>query len=268
MNQTTSSRRIRYLVLFICIIVGLLVNLIGPFILQNLTMDVFPRIFGFGFADPTFSGYLFPIAGYLIMLTGLACALSPWIKKLADIQPANDIASRQELDQVIKRVQEEPLKVKPAWDLARVRLEQYFDRNLSQVRSIFWLSLGVMVLGFFIVIAGISQTFTVVNQAAQASGSDQNKLLQSLVISPALVGGIAGIITEFLGATFLFVYRSTVQQAGMNIRTLERIHSVGMAMQILDTISDDAKQLQDSTKAEIVKSLLAQTNNVPEDYAK
>jgi hypothetical protein len=72
-----------------------------------------------------------------------------------------------------------------------------------------------------------------------------------------LRGGITGIITEFIGATFLFVYRSTIQQAGTYMQTLESINSVGMAMQILDTISPDSTKLPDQTKAQIVVSLLS-----------
>jgi hypothetical protein len=67
-----------------------------------------------------------------------------------------------------------------------------------------------------------------------------------------LLSGVSGIITEFIGATFLFLYRSTIQQATNHIKTLERINSVGMAVKILDTISVDSKKLQDETKAEIV----------------
>ena len=74
--------------------------------------------------------------------------------------------------------------------------------------------------------------------------------------STVLFGSIVGVITEFIGATFLFVYRSTVEQAVNYTRTLERINSVGMAMKILDTISDDSRELRDQTKAEIVKLLL------------
>jgi hypothetical protein len=43
-----------------------------------------------------------------------------------------------------RRAEEHPQETRAAWDLARIKLEQYLDRNLKQVRSIFWLSLLVM----------------------------------------------------------------------------------------------------------------------------
>ena len=53
-------------------------------------------------------------------------------KVVADAWGAiQEISHAPELEQAIQRVRAEPEKVKPAWDLARTRLERYFDRNLS-----------------------------------------------------------------------------------------------------------------------------------------
>ncbi len=97
-----------------------------------------------------------------------------------------------------------------------------------------------MAVGFGFILYGIRSAFAA----------------QSGAITPAVISGLAGVITEFIGATFLFLYRSTIQQAAGYTQTLERINSVGMAMQILDSISSESKELQDETKAEIVKLLL------------
>jgi hypothetical protein len=142
------------------------------------------------------------------------------------------------------KVEREPDKVKPAWDLARVTLESYFNKNLNQVSSIFWLSVIVLIIGFIIIVWGIAQAIQLPNSTL-----------------PSIITGLAGVITEFFGATFLFIYRSTMQQAINYTKTLERINSVGMAMQILDTIPNDAnpKSLKDSTKAKVVELLMRQT---------
>ena len=187
----------------------------------------------------------------------------PWIEDLG--QTIKNLASfrtsivplDKELEQAIERAKEQPEKVKPAWDLARVRLELYFDRNLSQINYIFWLSVVVMIVGFGFILFGIQKALTPLSVIADVP--------QPSTISPAIVGGIAGIITEFIGATFLLIYRSTIQQAANYTKTLERINSVGMAMQILDTISTESKELQDKTKAEIVKFLLSHPMNMVQD---
>jgi hypothetical protein len=140
-------------------------------------------------------------------------------------------------------------KSKPAWDLARVTLEAYFNRNLSQIVAIFWLSVIVMVLGFAIIGWGISR-------ATQSPNA----------LAPAAMATLAGIISQFIGATFLFVYRSTVQQASNYARTLERINSIGMAMQIMDTMPDNASpfDLKTKTKAALVEVLVRRAYEVPE----
>lgn len=147
------------------------------------------------------------------------------------------------------KAEAEPEKAKPAWDAARVTLEEYFNLNLSQINSVFLLSVCVMIVGFAIIIWGISQ-------AIQSPGT----------FVPAAIASAAGVITEFIGATFLFIYRSTIQQAGSYSRTLERINSVGMAMQILDTIPDGAKpdDLKNKTKAALVELLVRQAHEAIE----
>jgi TRADD-N domain-containing protein len=67
----------------------------------------------------------------------------------------------------------------------------------------------------------------------------------------------SGIITEFIGVTFMVIYRSTMAQANQFMEVLERINTVGMAVQILDAIPEQETQLKNSTRAEIVSLLLS-----------
>lgn len=154
--------------------------------------------------------------------------------------------SREQVAQAESRVEAQPEKAKPAWDLARTTLEAYFNRNLLQITSIFWLSVVVLIIGFVIIIWGISQSIQAPNTLASAA-----------------IAAISGIITEFVGATFLFIYRSTIEQAINYSKTLERINSVGMAMQILDTMPDETRpeDLKSSTKAKLVELLVQQAYN-------
>ena len=106
-----------------------------------------------------------------------------------------------------------------------------------------------MLVGFAILILGIYQ-------AIQSPS----------ILVPATIASIAGVITEFIGASFLFIYRSTIQQAIDYSKTLERINSVGMAMQILDTMPDETKSddLKSKTKATLVELLVRQAYEIPE----
>lgn len=145
---------------------------------------------------------------------------------------------------VEQRAQDNPDQPQLAWDLARLRLESYLDRNLSQARWIFFLTVGVSLAGFALIGVG---TYFVYKSPEQ--------------FKPSIVVAVTGLLVQFLSATFLLVYRSTVEQSQNYVAVLERINAVGMSVQILAQISDDGKepkdQLRDKTRAEVAKSLLS-----------
>jgi hypothetical protein len=84
------------------------------------------------------------------------------------------------IEEAESRIEEEPEKAKPAWDLARVTLESYFNRNLSQVSSIFWLSVFVMIIGFAVIVFGIFEA-----------------VKKTPAVGAGAIATGAGIITEF-----------------------------------------------------------------------
>jgi nitrate reductase gamma subunit len=179
------------------------------------------------------------IISVIVAVIGMALSINN-VKK-------SEEKTRERIIEAENKAEKEPEKSKPAWDLARVTLESYFNKNLTQVSAIFWLSVLVMMIGFGIIIWGITQAISTHDSAL-----------------PAVITGLAGVITELIGATFLFIYRSTMEQAVKYTKTLERINSVGMAMQILDTIPNNAKDdnLKNSTKATVVKMLMQQAYEV------
>jgi hypothetical protein len=166
----------------------------------------------------------------------------------------------QKIAQAESKLEAQPDKSKPAWDLARATLEQYFNRNLSQITAIFWLSVIVMLAGFGIIAWGIIwEIYRAFNpQINQPQGT----------LGPTAIAGLSGVITEFIGASFLFIYRSTIQQAVNYSMTLERINSVGMAMQILDTMPEEPKSddLKSKTKATLVELLIRQAYEASVKY--
>ena len=73
-----------------------------------------------------------------------------------------EAATEKKVAEAESKVEKSPEKAKFAWDLARLKLEAYFDRNLYQVDQIFKLSVAVMIVGFLLVggavIASINQS--------------------------------------------------------------------------------------------------------------
>jgi hypothetical protein len=178
-------------------------------------------------------------AALVVLLTILLTAVSGWQLRR---QKVHDLAVK--IAEAQLRAEQEPTKAKPAWDAAQLRLEAYFDTNLSQVRQVFWLAVIMMMVGFGFVLAAVVMS-----------------LNQPKVTPAALVAGLSGVITQFIGATFLVIYKSTMAQANEFMSVLERINTVGMAVQVLDSIPETNAALKDKTRAEIVALLLSA--NVP-----
>lgn len=174
------------------------------------------------------------IAGILGVIGGVL-ALSVFA-----YQKANEEDKRERhLEQVEKRVQENPQETQAAWELARGKLESYLTRNLSQVRAIFWLTVFVMLVGFGLIAVGILLIYR-----------------DPAALNASLLSTVSGVIVSFVGATFLTLYKSTMAQAAEYVAILERINAVGMSVQILETIQQEEGTLKEETTAEVAKQLL------------
>ncbi len=102
--------------------------------------------------------------------------------------------TRQKIDSIEEKADREPEKIRYAWDLARIKLEAYFDRNLTQVNAIFWVSVFVMAIGFGFILFGIVRSMN-----------------DPKTLTPSYVGAISGIVTEFISVSFMLIYRSTLK---------------------------------------------------------
>lgn len=138
------------------------------------------------------------------------------------------------------KIIQEPAKASYAWDLARVKLEAYFDRNLNQVKAIFWVAVVVMLAGFGFILWGL--------RLAMVSPER---------ITVSIIGAASGVVTQFIGLTFMMIYKNTMKQATQYVTVLERINTVGMAVQILDAINEASSELKDVTRVDIIRLLLA-----------
>ncbi|WP_417910678.1 TRADD-N-associated membrane domain-containing protein [Candidatus Electronema sp. PJ] len=170
------------------------------------------------------------ISGILSIMMAIVVSCAEFIDK---------ITREKKIEIVEERLREHPEKPQLAWDLARTKLENYLDRNLSQVRSIYWLTLMVMFCGFGFILFGLFQ-----------ASQNPEKLPVSIVASAS------GVVISFIGGSFLLIYRSILAQSKEYVTVLERINAVGMAVQVIASIPDSDGQLKNSTTAELAKQLL------------
>ncbi|MGE8400022.1 MAG: TRADD-N-associated membrane domain-containing protein [Delftia tsuruhatensis] len=172
------------------------------------------------------------------VLGGIAFGLALFVAGLQSTE--NKVKTEKKLEKAKEDVHKYPEKPQLAWDLARVKLESYLDRNLNQVNSIYWLTLFVMSCGFSLTGYGVYQAF-----------QDPEKLPVSIV------SAASGVIITFIGGTFLIIYKSTLAQSREYVTVLERINAVGMAVQVISTIAENNTELKSQTQAELAKSLLS-----------
>lgn len=199
------------------------------------------------------------VTGSLLALSALASGIS-----LLLLQWRSEVTESEEnVREAEAQVEQEARASTPAWYMARATLEQYYTRNLNQIRLIFLTSIVAMGLGFALICGCIIWSFVqqennnyldgtisievrestidsliVGNPNEQAdiendSEKDQDEP-ESQGLNIAIIGVAAGIITNFIGATFLFLYQSTIKQASEYATSLEQINAVGMSMYILD----------------------------------
>jgi hypothetical protein len=188
----------------------------------------------------TESGYLHRDLGKMIagVIAAIAALLALGVSARESL--IDQRAREKKIETVEERLREHPERPQLAWDLARVKLENYLDRNLSQVRSIYWLTLIVMFCGFGFVMYGLFQV-----------SQNPEKLQVSIVAS------VSGVIISFIGGSFLLIYRSILAQSKEYVTVLERINAVGMAVQVIASIPETNSELKSQTKAELAKQLLS-----------
>jgi hypothetical protein len=141
----------------------------------------------------------------------------------------------ERIKQIELKINDAPDSSKYVWEIATIKLESYFDKNISQINSIYWISVSVILIGVGVILFSITKT-----------GSN---------IELTLISSGVGVLTQFLGATLMFLYRSTIKQSVNLINILERINTVGMSIHIVETLPDKNEELKNKTKAEIAIKL-------------
>jgi hypothetical protein len=215
---------------------GLLAGFVG-FVVAVILVGF--AVVRFKFAAADIPGLMTVVAG------GIFSVFIAWQSYKGAIQEKQH--ARERIERIEVKAEKEPGKVKFAWELASAKLEAYFDGNLMQVLLVFVVAIFVMLVGFGFVLWGVWLAIKTPGQ------------------NTSWIATISGIITEFIGLTFMVIYRSPMSQANVFMQVLGRINTVGMAVQILDSIPDTEAQLKNSTRAESVTLLLSATGGAQKE---
>ncbi len=206
----------------VMIVLGALLMLSGMSVVGLLEADIIssPK------ADPI--GATLAVVGALLI--GIVCVYQGAVE--------NDKRERK-IQRVEQRVEQNPEETQAAWELARVKLESYMNRNLNQLRAIFWLTALVMLAGFGLIGYGVAKVY---------EGPEN--------LQPSIVVATSGVLLNFIAGSFLVIHRSVMSQATEYVTVLERINAVGMSLQILDSLKDN-QDLQQKTTADVINQMLS-----------
>lgn len=206
-------------------IIGITLWFFGSLLLA-IAAYIFWRIFGEAVNDwPAAVAFILTIVGSLVY------------GSIFQIYGRNKNRALEKIEKLEDRARENPAPL-TAWDLARGKLENYLDRNLIQVNSIYRMVVLIILIGFTILSFGIWKSFS------------------SPSLGPSIIASASGIIIQFIGATFLVIFKSTMAQAKDYVQVLERINAVGMSIQILESIEGTAPSTRNKVRAELARDLL------------
>ena len=185
----------------------------------------------------------------LLVFAFLALFITAIVLFLPDTQitrsPSNDILEKAQLEQE-KNEKQKTQKNLPHYQEFYGYFKKFIENNLQQNRNIYVLTVVMIIAGFLMIAFGIMQF--------------QQQLSESIQGQP-WPAVVAGVLTEFIATTILYVYSSVFRQTEAVFKSLERLTAIGTAIRILDDLSDDKgdatlKELQSKTKADVAKLLI------------
>lgn len=117
-------------------------------------------------------------------------------------------------------------------------IDKYYSQTHSQAKKSFFLACTAAIIGFIIVIMGIT-------------------LMYIGKIAPAYLTTGAGVISEFIAAVFYYLYNKTVLKMSLYHQKLVVTQNITLALKITDTMDKEAK---DKAQYLLVDRLTADIN--------
>ena len=166
------------------------------------------------------------ITSFLLLLT--ICSFSSILKEwrsLSDI--LDEITKRkQTLEEKIDAQKDKP-HVQDIIQLNLSQLNEYYTINKSQSKRAYEFSFFMIFVGFLLIVSAVILGFAVPSQ-----------------ISITLIIGIAGLLSEFIGATALNLYKESNKHVNEFLDRLTYLQKVMLAIELVDRISEGKKEEQ------------------------
>jgi len=117
------------------------------------------------------------------------------------------------------------------------QLNEYYTINKAQATTSFRFSIAAIVVGLCFILAGITLNYT-----------------GTKTIEITYLAGISGILLEFIGGAYFFMYKKSLEQVNFFFGQLIKVQDTMLAINLADAIKEDGKKIDMQEK--IIVSLL------------
>jgi hypothetical protein len=151
-----------------------------------------------------------------------------------------DIASiREERKEIKRRISQSPKDVVGTIQLNLNQLTEYYAINKNQARSSFGWSIFAIIAGLITLIGGIWLFY----------------LQEKPNIQLATISSIAGILAEFIGAAYFFLYVKSINQLNFFFVQLLRLQDTMLSIKLMEDIKDESKQ--DDVRKKLISAIMS-----------
>lgn len=126
-------------------------------------------------------------------------------------------------------------------------LREYYVINKAQGRKSFGFSVTAIAIGFILITSGIAALI----------------IDRSTNITVPVIASVAGLLSQFIGATSFYLYRKTLDQLNHYFRQLTDMQRIMLAIKLAEEASEPASQ--DGLRQIIVASLVASRRHVEQE---
>ena len=229
--------RLRAILLTITSIVDA-ISILFYILIEDRIINIY---FGNGSTSET-NGFVADILLVIIIVTSILllltiCSFSSRLQERRSLSDTLDEITKrkQTLEEKIDAQKDNP-HVQDIIQLNLSQLNEYYTINKTQSKSAYKFSLIMIFVGFLLIVLAIILGFAIPSQ-----------------ISITLIVGIAGLLSEFIGATALNLYKESNKHVNEFLERLTYLQKVMLAVELVDRISEGKKEEQLSN---IISSLM------------
>jgi len=133
---------------------------------------------------------------------------------------------KQTLEEKIEAQKDNP-RIQDIIQLNLSQLNEYYTINKSQSKRAYQFSLTMIVAGFLLIVVAVVLCF-----------------VDSSRISVALIAGVAGLLSEFIGATSLNLYKESNKHVNEFLERLTYLQKVMLAIELVDRVPEEKREEQ------------------------